>query len=326
MAGCSSVPYCWAVLHPSFEPYLREAEKTPSQHRSHRATTNDVEPFARKRRLFAVRTRRASRRTRDLALDLGDRTIDARLYEPDGVAANALVIYLHGGCFVMGDLETHDWLCRRVTFDTRTPILALDYRLAPEHPFPASLDDAVDAIRYVALHRGEFVSDTAPLILMGDSAGANLVTVAATTLLRDERLGLAAQVLIYPTLGPELVTESVHTYGSGFLLDIDSLRHDYRQYLGEFDDHTDPRVTPLMSTDLARVAPAVVVVAECDPLRDEGVAYAGLLEHFDVPVELLEAYGMVHGFLEMGGVVPEALAILDDLAEHLQRLVEAAAS
>ena len=261
---------------------------------------------------------------RDLTLELGGRAIDARLYEPDGVVAKALVIYLHGGCFVMGDLETHDWLCRRVTFDTRTPILALDYRLAPEHPFPASLDDAVDAIRYVGLHRGEFVSDHAPLILMGDSAGANLVTVSAT-LLRDENLGLAAQVLIYPTLGPELVTESVHRYGTGYLLDIDSLRHDYRQYLGEFVDHTDPRVTPLMSTDLSRVAPAVVVVAECDPLRDEGVAYAGLLEHFDVPVELLEAYGMVHGFLEMGGVVPEALAILDDLAAHLQRLVEAAA-
>jgi acetyl esterase len=260
---------------------------------------------------------------RAVALDLGGRTINARLYEPDGVEAKALVIYLHGGCFVMGDLETHDWLCRRVTFDTRTPMLALDYRLAPEHPFPASLDDAVDAIRYVAAHRSEFVNDRAPIILMGDSAGANLATVAAT-LLRDEKLGIAAQVLIYPTLGPELVTESVHRFGTGYLMDIGWLRHDYRQYLGEFADHTDPRVTPLMSTDLSRVAPAVVVVAECDPLRDEGVAYAGLLEHFGVPVEILEAHGMVHGFLEMGGVVPEALVILDDLAAHLQRLVEAA--
>lgn len=261
--------------------------------------------------------------TRDVALELDGRTIDARLYEPEGGEAKALVIYLHGGCFVMGDLETHDWLCRRITFDTHTPMLALNYRLAPEHPFPAPLDDAVDAIRYVAAHRSEFVNERAPLILMGDSAGANLATVAAT-LLRDEKLGLAAQVLIYPTLGPELVTESVHRYGSGYLLDIDSLRHDYRQYLGDFVDHTDPRVTPLMSTDLAGVAPAIVVVAECDPLRDEGVAYAGLLEHFDVPVELLEAHGMVHGFLEMGGVIPEALAILDDLAAHLQRLAQAA--
>jgi acetyl esterase/lipase len=312
------------VIHPSFEPFLREARE--SREASPLSESNDQRRRAFRAEAALIRGEDPLGVTaRDLSLDLGVRTIGARLYEPDGVEAKALVIYLHGGCFVMGDLETHDWLCRRVTFDTRTPILALDYRLAPEYPFPASLDDAVDAIRYIAAHRGEFASERAPLILMGDSAGANLATVAAT-LLRDDDLGLAAQVLIYPTLGPELVTESVHMYGSGYLLDIDSLRHDYRQYLGEFTDHTDPRITPLMSTDLSRVAPAVVVVAECDPLRDEGVAYAGLLEHFDVPVELLEAYGMVHGFLEMGGVVPEALAILDDLAEHLQRLVEAAAS
>jgi acetyl esterase len=312
------------VIHPSFEPLLRQAREKlePSP-----ATASNDE----RRRAFRVEAALIRGEdppgvnARDLSLPLGDRTINARLYQPDSVDAKALVIYVHGGCFVMGDLETHDWLCRRVTFDTSTPILALDYRLAPEHPFPASLDDAIDAIRYVATHRGEFAVDDAPLVLMGDSAGANLVTVAAA-LLRDEDLGIAAQVLIYPTLGPEMVTESVHRYGTGFLLDIESLRYDYRQYLGEFADHTDPRITPLMSTDLSRVAPAVVVVAECDPLRDEGVAYAGLLEHFDVPVELLEAHGMVHGFLEMGGIVPEALAILDNLAEHLQRLVEAAAS
>ncbi len=261
--------------------------------------------------------------TRDYSLDLLDRSIGARLYQPEGVDAKAIVIYLHGGCFVMGDLETHDWLCRRLCADTRTPILAIDYRLAPEHPFPAGLNDAVDAIRYVATHRGEFGRDGARLIVMGDSAGANLATVAATQL-RDDELGIAAQVLIYPTLGPEVVTESAHRYATGYLLNIDSLRYDYGQYLGTFTDHTDPRVTPLLCNDLARVAPAIVVVAECDPLRDEGVAYAGLLEHFNVPVELLEAHGMVHGFLEMGGVVPEALAILDDLAAHLQRLVEAA--
>ena len=108
-------------------------------------------------------------------------------------------------------------------------------------------------------------------------------------------------------------------------MNLDSLRYDYRQYLGEFGDHTDPRVTPLLANDLTGAPPAIIVVAECDPLRDEGVAYAGLLEHFHVPVELLEAEGMIHGFLEMGGVVPEALAIVDDIAAHLTRVVGAAA-
>jgi len=106
----------------------------------------------------------------------------------------------------------------------------------------------------------------------------------------------------------------------GTSLILDHLRYDYRQYLGEFGDHTDPRVTPLLCIDLSRAAPAVVVIAQCDPLRDEAVAYAGLLRHCGVPVELLEAKGMVHGFLEMGGVVPEALEVVEKLATHLHRL------
>lgn len=311
------------MVHPGFEPFLRRSRESPASS----ATTLGIDE---RRKACRAESAMVSGEnpvgvtTRDCSLVLSDRTLGARLYEPEGVESTALVIYFHGGSFVMGDLETHDWLCRRLTYDMRTPILAVDYRLAPEHPFPAGLDDAVDAVRYVAAHRGEFCRERAPLIVMGDSAGANLATVAAT-LVRDEHLGLAAQVLIYPTLGPDLVTESGHRYGSGYLLDLDSLRSDYCQYLGDFHDHTDPRVTPLLCVDLARVAPAIVVIAECDPLRDEGVAYAGLLEHFDVPVEILEAHGMVHGFLEMGGVVPDALEILDDLAGHLQRLVEAAA-
>jgi acetyl esterase len=114
------------------------------------------------------------------------------------------------------------------------------------------------------------------------------------------------------------VTESSHRYGGGYFLDLDHLRFDYSQYLGSFSDHTDPRVTPLMFNDLRGAPPAIVLVAECDPLRDEGVAYAGLLEHFGVRVELLEAEGMVHGFLRLGALVPEALQIVDDLARHMR--------
>jgi len=258
-------------------------------------------------------------------LHLDGRTLDGRLYVPPGDEAKALVLYFHGGSFVVGDLDTHEFLCRRLASDTKMRFLAVDYRLAPEHPFPAGLNDAMDVIRYVTSHRSEFGDQRARLIVMGDSAGANLATVAATQL-KGEDIDIAAQVLIYPTLGPELVTDSAHTYGKGYLLDVENLRYDYGQYLGDWNDHTDPRVTPLLCFDLTDVASAIVVVAECDPLRDEGVAYAGLLEHFGVKVELLEAEGMVHGFLEMGGVVPEALAIIDDLALHLHRLVEVASS
>ena len=308
-----------AVIHPAFEPYLRLARENPEP--SPLSVSTQERRLAFRNDALAYRgTIPVQVDTRDCVLALDGRELSARLYIPERDEGQGLVVYFHGGSFVVGDIETHDWLCRRLAFDTNMRFLSVDYRLAPEHPFPAALSDTVETLRYVSTHPAEFAAEGARLIAMGDSAGANLVTVAST-LVRDEDIDLAAQVLIYPTLGPELVTESAHRFATGYFLNLDHLRYDYRQYLGEFADHTDPRVTPLLCNDLARVAPAIVVVAECDPLRDEGVAYAGLLEHFRVPVELLEAEGMVHGFLEMGGVVPEALEIVDDLAAHLQRLV-----
>ena len=308
------------MIHSAFEPYLRALREAPP-------APADA-PIDERREAFREEARRYlgdlpdDVLVTDTQVPLSGRTLRARVYVPEVDDGRALVVYFHGGSFVMGDLETHDWLCRRLAHDTHTRFLAIDYRLAPENPFPAGLTDAVETVRFVSAHRGEFAAPQARLIAMGDSAGANLVTVAAT-LLRDEGLDLAAQVLIYPTLGPDLVTDSAHRFAAGYLLDLESLRYDYGQYLGTFADHTDPRVTPLLANDLARVAPALIVVAECDPLRDEGVAYAGLLEHFHVPVELLEAEGMVHGFLEMGGVVPEALAIVDDIARHIERVAGA---
>ncbi len=320
------MPNVWTggvVIHSEFEPYLRAARENPEP------SPLDISPDQRRQnfREEALRFRGdipLDVEALDTTLPLEGRTLRARLYVPEIDDQRALVVYFHGGDFVMGDLETHDWLCRRLAHDTQTRFLAIDYRLAPENPFPAGLDDVVETLRYVAAHRSDFATSDARLVGMGDSAGANLVTVAST-LVRDEELDLAVQVLIYPTLGPELVTDSAHRYGKGYLLDLESLRYDYGQYLGEFGDHTDPRVTPLLANDLTGVPPAIIVVAECDPLRDEGVAYAGLLEHFHVSVELLEAEGMVHGFLEMGGVVPEALAIVDDIAAHLKRVVGASA-
>jgi acetyl esterase len=260
---------------------------------------------------------------RDVELALEGRTLRARLYEPLEDERKALVVYFHGGGFVVGDLETHDGLCRRLASDTRMRFLSVDYRLAPEHAFPSGIDDAVDTIRYVHAHLGEFEDPGAELIVMGDSAGATLITVACA-LTRGKDLGIAAQVVIYPTLGPELFTDSVHEFGVGHGLDIDHLRYDYGLYLDGWTDHSDPRVTPIMFHDLTGAPPAIIVVAECDPLRDEAVAYAGLLEHFGVRVELLEAEGMIHGFLRLPTMVPVALEIIDDLAEHMHRYVEAA--
>jgi acetyl esterase/lipase len=252
------------------------------------------------------------------SIDLVDRRLGARLYVPRDERAGAVILFAHGGSFVAGDLDSHDWLCRRLASDLRTRLLALDYRRAPEHPFPAAVEDLVDTILYLQAHRGDVGRSDDRVIVMGDSAGANLATVACR-IVRDDA-DLAGQVLLYPTLGPELVTDSAHRFATGYLLEIDQLARDYERYLAG-SSPTDWRVSPLLCGDLAGVAPAIIVVAECDPLRDEAVAYAGLLEHFGVPVELLEAEGMVHGFIRFGAVVPNALAIIDHLAEHVARFV-----
>jgi acetyl esterase len=310
------------MVHPSLEPYVNAVRAEPATHPS-QLSADERRAAYRETALAARGEPEEVDSVRDVELVLEGRTLRARLYAPLRDEGKALVVYFHGGGFVVGDLDTHDALCRRLSSDTRMRFLSVDYRLAPEHPFPCGINDAVDTMRYVRANLGDFEEPGAELIVMGDSAGATLMTVACA-LTRHEDLGIAAQVVIYPTLGPDLFTDSVHTYGEGHVLDINHLRYDYGLYLDGWSDHSDPRVTPLMFEDLTGAPPAIVVVAECDPLRDEAVAYAGLLEHFGVRVELLEAKGMIHGFLRLPSIVPEALEIIDDLAVHMHRYVEAA--
>ncbi|MHB1208363.1 MAG: alpha/beta hydrolase [Acidimicrobiales bacterium] len=312
------------MVHPALQPFVDDSRANPSPHPSTlsiEARRDNFRQLAQSRRGVPE----AVDAVRDGEIVLAGRTLRTRLYVPLNEEGRAVVVYFHGGSFVMGDLETHDALCRRLCADTRMRFVAIEYRLAPEHPFPSAVDDAIDAVRYVRAHLDQFSDGEAELIVMGDSSGGCLAAVAAA-ITRGEGLGIAAQVIIYPTLGPEVLTDSAHTFASGFMLELEHLRYDYTQYLNGWRDHTDPRVTPLFFEDLSGAPPAIVVVAECDPLRDEGVAYAGLLEHCGVPVELLEARGMVHGFLRLGTLVPDALEILDEVANHMHRFVEFAAS
>ena len=312
------------MIHSEIEKILEVARAYPEAHPS------EVDPSVRRETyrkgaiaILGEMADVASRR--DIPLAFEGRTIASRLYTPHGDEEKAIALYFHGGSFVVGDLDTHEGVHRRLCDDMKMKVLAVDYRLAPDHPFPAGLEDTIDAIRFVAGHLETFEAQGHELVVIGDSAGATLVAVACA-LTKDEGLGLAAQVLIYPTMGPDIVTNSVHDFGHGYLLEMDHLQYDYEQYLAGFSDHTDPRVSPLFFSDLTGAPPAVLVTAEYDPLRDEGLAYAGLLEHFGVPVEILEAEGMVHGFIRMGAIVPDAMSILDDLAGHVHRYVEHAAN
>lgn len=238
--------------------------------------------------------------------------LDARRYVPVLDDETLLLVYFHGGGFVVGTLDTYDGLARHLADACRAPVLSVAYRLAPEHPFPAATDDALAATRDILDRLDELGFAGRSLVVVGDSAGATLAAVTAHEM-AARGLPLGGQVLLYPTMGPALDSESATVFRTGYVLEVAELTHVYTEYLGGDGDPTDPRVSPLLSPDIGPTAPAVVVVAELDPLRDEGVAYAHLLEQRGGQVTLLEVEGMVHSFFKMGGVVSAAMAEFDRL-------------
>ena len=245
----------------------------------------------------------------------GDRP--ARLYRPATDGPHPTVVYLHGGGFVLGDLETHDQTCRRLCLDVDVVVLAVDYRLAPEHPFPAGVEDAIAATRWAADQR---LGGDARLAIAGDSAGGNFAAVVAQTVPEL----LAAQLLIYPTVDAFGDYPSRHQNESGYGLEVADMLWFHENYTGGADvAPDDPRFSPLRAESLAGQPPAVVAVAEFDPLRDEGVAYADRLAADGVAVDLASYDGMIHGFVDMGAWSTAAAAAVTDLNGRFAKLLHA---
>lgn len=246
----------------------------------------------------------------------------ARVYRPERDGVVPTIVFFHGGGFVIGDLDTHDDHARRLTHDVGAVVLSVDYRLAPEHPFPAALDDCLAATRWAAEHVAELGGDAARLAVAGDSAGGNLAAAVALAV-RDGGPQLAAQFLIYPATDfrDEVHHPSRTENGEGLLLTAADMRWFGDAYVPEPAHRTDPRASVLLSPDLREAAPAVVLTAEYDPLRDEGEAYADALRAAGVPVVLRRYGGLVHGFFGMGPVSPAAAAAVQDACQALRDLL-----
>ena len=253
---------------------------------------------------------------RDIVLTGG---LAARLYTPFNDAGQGLTVYFHGGGFVLGTLDSYDGLARHLADAFATPVMSVEYRLAPEHVVPAAVDDVIAATRSIAQDRELWGLAGRRLVVAGDSAGGMLAAVAAQELRGSGVVDI--QVLLYPTLGPELVTDSAHRFATGYILEMDHLHFHYREYLGTWTDHTDSRITPLLADHLENMPTTIIVVAECDPLRDEAVTYAGLLEHYGTHVDLLEAKGMVHSFFKMGGICADVADEFRILGEHVRSAI-----
>ncbi|WP_432477667.1 alpha/beta hydrolase fold domain-containing protein [Nocardioides sp. GXQ0305] len=224
-----------------------------------------------------------------------------RLYVPTAAPDRGpLLVFLHGGGWVLGDLETHDPVCRYLAERARVRVLALDYRLAPEHPFPAAYDDCLAAYRWVVEHAAGVGADPARLAVGGDSAGGTLAATVAIAAAR-EGLPLVFQLLVYPGCDMRGGTESREAYGEGLVLDRRFMDLAAQCYLPRPDDVLDPRASPLLADVPTGLAPAYVATAGFDPLRDEGEAYARRLADAGAEVELRRFRDQVHGFLQMVG-------------------------
>lgn len=244
----------------------------------------------------------------DHALRLPGRTLGIRQYaaEPHGWARPMpALLYFHGGGFTIGSVETHDRICRMLAADGQCLVFSVDYRLAPEHPFPAAVDDAFDSLHWLLAEAGSLGVDPARIAVGGDSAGGTLAAATAIHA-RDRGIALALQLLIYPGTAGGQHTESHRRLARGYLLDAEVIRWFLGNYLRSDIDRDDWRFAPLMAPSLARVAPAWIALAEFDPLVDEGLDYAERLRTAGVPVDCVVYEGMIHAFFQHAGFVVKA--------------------
>lgn len=246
--------------------------------------------------------------------------LPARLVAPHPAGQGAplpVLLYLHGGGFTVGSVDTHDTLCRHLSHLAQCAVVSLDYRLAPEHKFPTAVHDAWDALQWLHAQGPSLGLDTRRLAVGGDSAGGTLATVCAV-LARDAGLPLALQLLFYPGCTAHQDTPSHTTFAHGFVLEEPHITYFFNLYLNHPSERDDWRFSPLNTPDLEGVASAWIGLAECDPLVDEGVQYADRLRLAGVPVDLEIYRGVVHEFIKMGRAIPEALQAHADAARALR--------
>jgi len=265
-------------------------------------------------------------RTADRRIPGPGSELPVRIYQPREAKPGELfpvLLWFHGGGFVIGNLDTHDCACRMLCTQAECIVVAVDYRLAPEHKFPAAVEDCLAALRWLALHGREIGADPARIAVGGDSAGGNLGAVCAILARNEGFPKLAFQLLIYPCTAPEPETPSHRKFAEGYLLTRNTITWFYKQYLRSRSDVNDFRFAPLIADDLSNLPPALVLVAGYDPLRDEGVDYARRLIEAGNRVTLVNYQGMIHGFYLMGAAIDAANRATEQSAQALREAFSA---
>jgi acetyl esterase len=245
--------------------------------------------------------------------------IPVRVYRPSDDTALPVLVWFHGGGWTIGSLETHDNTCRSLANAVGCVVVSVDYRLAPEHKFPAAAEDAFAATQWVAQHAAELGGDPKRIAVGGDSAGGNLAAVVSLLARDAGRPDLVFQLLVYPVTDHEFERPSMHENATGYFLELESMRWFYNQYLRDERDGADWRFSPARAKDLSGLPPAFVLTAEFDPLRDQGEAYAAQLETAGCMVEARRYDGVFHGFFGMRTLMDPAQQAFDDVTKALRR-------
>lgn len=260
-------------------------------------------------------------RVSDLDIPTRAGTMRARLYR-SGPQQTGLIVYLHGGGWCVGTIADFDTLCRMLCHDSGCAVLLLDYRLAPDHPFPAGFEDAIDGIRWAWDQRKVLAGSNVPLVVAGDSAGGNLTAVTVNELAKE--IPIAQQILVYPVTDCNFETESYRHFSEGYPLS----RQDMQWFFGHYasaDQWIDPRISPLKSIKKHTIPPAWIGLADHDVLRDDGLRYAQALKESGTAVELRMYPGMTHGFIRMGNLIDVAREAVSDMARVARESCQRAA-
>jgi acetyl esterase len=287
---------------------------------THTLSPADARRFYRERRAFTQPDAPALPEVRDLAADGPAGPIPLRLYRPrTDAGALPVLVYYHGGGWVIGDLDTHDVLCRQLALQAGCAVVAVDYRMGPEARFPAAVDDCVAATRWVRANAAALGVDGTRIAVGGDSAGGNLAAVVAIAARDAGDLPIAFQLLIYPATDQRRIAPSHTANAQGYLLTADSMRYYHDHYIDDPKHDLDWRASPLLADSLAGLPPALVLVAGYDPLRDEGVQYAQRLTESGCRATLVSFERMIHGFVPMGRAIDEANEAVAMCADALRR-------
>ncbi len=265
---------------------------------------------------------------RDVLVPAGTGRIPVRIYDPQPDATLPLVIYIHGGGWVMGSVGVVDKPCRELANAAPCKVASINYRMGPETPFPGPLEDCYAATRWLVENSDELGFERGAISISGDSSGGNLA--AAVTLMARDRGGphISHQLLIYPVTAPEHESphQSYTDFAEGYMLTRRSMNWFWGHYVNSVEDARDPYASPLLAEDFTGLPPGLVITAEFDPLRDEGVAYAERLKNAGVEIELQTVPGAIHGFFWMNGIMDQGRELVATLAEYVRKTSGQAAS